>query len=126
MAYINKKSLREEFDVLKDECKRLSAEGKMTAESRTLFQALLMLFEVVLAAFMEKTTNKDTTNSSKPSSQTKKDDTSTTQPGAKSKGNVQNDALSSNTRTIETTHVAKVTVCEGCGQDLRTTPSGQP
>ena len=56
-------------------------------ESRVLFQALLMLLEVVLAVFMEKITNKDTTNSSKPSSQTEKDDSAINQPGSKGKGN---------------------------------------
>ncbi len=123
MASVNKQSLREEFDTIKLEFKQLSTNGKMTADSRALFKALLMLFELMLAVFMEKTTRKDNKNSSIPSSQTQKDETSTIQPGANSKGNGQNDARCRNTRTIETTHVAKVTLCEGCGQDLRHTPS---
>lgn len=125
MASVNKQSLREEIDTVKAQFKRLAADGNMSAESQALFQTLLMLFEVVLAVFMEKSTRKDSSNSSKPPSQTTKDDTSTGQPGAKGKGHGQNDTLSSNTRTVETTAIADVTVCEGCGEDLRNTPSGQ-
>ena len=81
-----------------------------------------MLFELLMAVFMEKRTAKDTTNSSKPSSQTPKDDTAATQPGAKGKGKSQNETRSGNTRTIETTQVAEVNQCETCGEDLSKTP----
>ena len=122
MASVNKKSLREEFDTLKAQFVRLSADGKMAAESRALFQAMLMLFEVLMAVFMEKSTRKNNTNSSKPSSQIPKDDTATSQSGAKGKGKAQNDARSSNTRTVETVRVATVQVCDTCGEDLSDTP----
>ena len=82
MASVNKQSLREEFDTLKAQFERLCAEGQMAAESRTLFQAMLMLFEVLMAVFMERRTAKDSTNSSQPSSQTPKDDTAITRVGA--------------------------------------------
>ncbi|WP_419643118.1 hypothetical protein [Thiolapillus sp.] len=58
MATVNKQSLREEFDALKGEFERLCASGKMTADSRALFQAMLMLFEVLRVVFMEKRTPK--------------------------------------------------------------------
>ena len=74
MATVNKQSLREEFDTLKAEFERLTANGKMASESRALFQAMLMLFEVLMAVFMEKRTPKDNSNSSLPSSQTAKED----------------------------------------------------
>ena len=83
MATLNKQSLREEFDALKGRFARLSAEGKMPAECRALFEALLALFELLMAVFMEKNTRKDSTNSSKPSSQTSSDETATTRAGAK-------------------------------------------
>ncbi|MCP5087413.1 MAG: hypothetical protein GY952_11485, partial [Rhodobacteraceae bacterium] len=118
----NKNALREEFDTLKVQFERLSADGKMAAESRALFRAMLMLFEVLMAVFMEKHTQKDTTNSSKPSSQTPKDDTAITHPGANGKGKAQNDARSGNTRTVETVQVAEVNQCETCGEDLSDTP----
>lgn len=123
MPSINQQSLREEFDALKAEFKQLSSDGKMTPESRALFQALLMLLDLVLSIFMEKVTKKNIKNSSIPSSQTHKDDSATTQAGTNSKGHPQNGVRSNNTRTIETTHVAKVYVCEGCGEDLGRTAS---
>ena len=122
MATVNKQSLREEFDTLKARFEQLSADGKMTEESRTLFQALLMLFELLMAVFMERRTTKDSSNSSLPSSQTEKDDTATTRPGAKGKGKSHNDARSGNTRTVETTQVVKVNQCQSCGEGLSGTP----
>jgi len=122
MATVNKQRLREEFDALKAEFERLSASGKMAAESRALFQAMLMLFEVLMAVFMEKHTTKDNSNSSLPSSQTAKEDNTATHPGAKGKGKSQNDALSGNTRTVETVQIAPVNQCGICGEDLSNTP----
>ena len=69
MAYINKSSLRTEFDALKQQFEELSSAGKVTPESGALFKALLMLFELMVAVFLEKTTKKDSKNSSLPSSQ---------------------------------------------------------
>ena len=66
MASVNKQSLREEFDTLKARFERLCTDGQMAAESRALFQAMLMLFEVLMAVFMERHTTKDNSNSSKP------------------------------------------------------------
>ncbi|MCP5037735.1 MAG: IS66 family transposase [Rhodobacteraceae bacterium] len=122
MASVNKQSLREEFDTLKARFERLCVDGKMAEESRALFQALLMLFEVLMAVFMERRTAKDSSNSSLPSSQTPKDDTAATRPGANGKGKSPNDARCGNTRTVETVQVAEVTVCESCGEDLSDTP----
>ncbi|WP_293689649.1 hypothetical protein [Thiolapillus sp.] len=101
---------------------RLCASGKMTADSRALFQAMLMLLEVLMVVFMEKRTPKNSTNSSKPSSQTPKDDTATTHPGANSKGNQHNGIRCGNTRTIETVQTSPITQCETCGEDLSKTP----
>ena len=123
MATVNQPSLREEFDRLKAQFQQLSAAGKMPAETRALFNALLMLFEVLMAIFMEKTTAKGNRNSSLPPSQTDKDDSAATRPGAKSKGTQQNDARSRHTRTVTTTEVVTVDACAGCGADLGDTPS---
>ena len=70
MASVNKASLREEFEGLKGQFEQLCAEGKMGADSRALFQALLMLFELLMAVFMEKRTAKSSRNSGLPPSQT--------------------------------------------------------
>lgn len=120
---VNRQSLREEFDRLKAEFEQMSTAGNMSAETRTLFNALLMLFEVLMAIFMEKSTRKGSGNSSIPSSQTGKDDTATTRPGSKSKGPAQNEARSSHSRTVETTEVVPVDACAHCGADLSDTPS---
>ena len=122
MPSVNKQSLREEFDQLKGEFDRLSQGGKVTAEAGALFRAMIMLFELLIAVFMEKKTKKDNRNSSLPSSQTDKDETST-QCGANAKGKQHNGTLSENTRTVETIQVAKVSDCEGCGEDLDDTPA---
>lgn len=123
MASVNKQSLRGEYDSLKARFEQLCAAGKMSEDSRTLFQAMLMLFELLMAVFMERRTPKDNRNSSLPSSQTDKDETATTRPGAKSKGKSQNDATSSNTRTTETVQIVRVHQCQCCGEALSDTPA---
>jgi transposase len=122
MSSVNKQSLREEFETLKAQFAHLCADGKMGSEGRALVQAMLMLFELLMAVFMERRTTKDSRNSSKPSSQTAKDDTAVGQPGAKGKGKEENNVRSANTRTVETVQVAEVHVCETCGEDLANTP----
>jgi len=122
MPRVNKQSLRQEFDQLKDKFEHLSNEGKITPEVGTLFQAMIMLFELLIAVFMEKNTKKNNRNSSKPSSQTGKDMTYT-QSGTNGKGKEQNGALFANTRTVETIQVAKVKNCEFCGEALDEIPA---
>jgi len=122
MPSVNKQSLREEFDQLKVRFEDLSNQGKISPESSTLFQAMIMLFELLIAVFMEKKTRKNNRNSSIPSSQTGEDKTAA-RSGTNGKGKKQNGVLSGNTRTIETTQVAKVTDCEFCGESLDDVPS---
>ena len=118
MATVNKSSLRAEFDALKARFESLCAEGKMSAESRALFDALLMLFEVLMAVFMEKHTPKSSANSSLPASQSPNDETARTRPGAKGKGPSYNDGRCANTRTREHVKVLTVDACQRCGEDL--------
>jgi transposase len=117
MATVNTKSIREEFENLKAEFSRLSSDGAMPKEYLALFNAIFMLFGIVIAVFMEKTTPKNNKNSSKPSSQTEKDESS--MPGSKGKGMKESNHQSCNTRTVETVELIKVTDCENCGEDLR-------
>ncbi len=49
MPSVNKQSLRNEFDQLKVRFEELSDEGKVTPESLGLFQAMFMLFELLIA-----------------------------------------------------------------------------
>ena len=118
MATVNKASLRTEFDALKARFESLCAAGKMSAESRALFDALLMLFELLMAVFMEKHTPKSSANSSLPASQSPNDATARTRPGAKGKGPSYNDARCANTRTREHVRVLAVDACARCGEDL--------
>ena len=67
MSSVNRQSLREEFGTLKARFERLCAEGKMGSESRALFQAMLVMLELLMAVFMESRTTQDGKNSSKPS-----------------------------------------------------------
>jgi transposase len=66
MPSVNRQSLREELDTLKGQFERLSATGKVGAEIGALVQALLMLLDLVMAIFMEKTTTKNSNNSGIP------------------------------------------------------------
>ncbi|MHB1609824.1 MAG: IS66 family transposase [Acidiferrobacter thiooxydans] len=119
MASVNRQSLRGEFEALKGRFAELGAEGKITGESRALFEALLMLLQVLMAIFLEKTTPKTSANSSKPSSQTPKDESALGREGAHTKGKATDAGRSANTRTVETVTVSKVPFCETCGEDLR-------
>ena len=121
MPSVNKQSLRAEFDQLKIKFDDLSKKGKISVEASALIQAMVMLFELLIAVFMEKTTRKNNRNSSIPSSQTDKDTTSST--GTNGKGKKQNGTLSGNTRTVETAQVAEVNDCEFCGEALDDTPA---
>ena len=91
MATVNKHSLRAEFDALEGRFASLCAEGKMNADSRALVDALLMLFKVLMAVFMEKHTPKSSINSSLPASRSPNDETARTRPGAKGKGPASNE-----------------------------------
>jgi transposase len=121
MGRVNKTSLREEFDYLKSEFARLSSSNKISPESMVLFKAMFVLFEVMVAVFLEKQTKKDSKNSSIPSSQTEKDESST-HSGSQGKGKTENGERFSNSRTKESIKVSKVRFCDTCGEDLKDTP----
>ena len=80
-----------------------------------------MLFELLMAVFMEKHTAKSSANSSLPASQSPDDATARSRPGAKGKGPASNEARAANTRTR--TYVAELRVesCARCGEDLTDT-----
>jgi transposase len=118
MGSVNRQSVREEAERIKAEFDRLAANKKINSESKMLFQSMLILINLLIAIFLEKTTKKDNKNSSKPSSQTEKDESSTTHIGTNGKGKQESDAVANNTRTIETVTIARVTQCNICGQGL--------
>ena len=117
MATVNKVALRSEFDALKGRFEELCADGKMSPESRALFDALLMLFELLMAVFMEKNTPKGSRNSGLPSSRTEAGETARGRPGAKGKG-PQTRAGGGPKRRVVEKRAAPVAECRACGRDL--------
>lgn len=123
MPAIDRQSVRDEFDRLKGEFDAMAKSGNLSSETRALFNALMMLFEVLMAVFMEKRTRKGSRNASIPPSQTGPDESAVGHPGAKGKGHGQNDMQSRNRRTVTTTTLVTVDECETCGTDLTDTRS---
>ena len=117
MPSINKHSLREEFESYQRRFDELSAEGKMNAEYRALFEGLILLLRLVISVFLEKNTQKNSKNSGKPPSQTDKDETSTNA-GTHANTRRENGELAANSKTRESTKVAKVATCGHCAEDL--------
>ncbi len=118
MATVNKASLRTEFEASKARFATLCADGRMTPEGRALFEAMLLLFELLLAVFMERTTPKGSQNSGLPSSRTGTDETARGRPGAKGKGPRAGAAHGSANRLVVETRTAPVTECRACGHAL--------
>ncbi len=121
MSNVNGQSVREEAERIKAEFDRIAANKKIDSESKILFQSMLMLINLLIAIFLEKTTKKNNKNSSKPSSQTEKDESAIVNTGTNGNGKQEHNATANNTRTIETITVVKVTRCDVCGEDLTKT-----
>jgi transposase len=119
---VNRVGLRAEFEALKGQFEALCARGRISAEGRALIQALLTLFELLMAVFMERSTPKNSRNASVPPSRSPKDDETACRPGSQSKGPEQDLERARHTRTIETVAIAPVSTCARCGADLSQTP----
>lgn len=63
MGTVNKQSVREEVDRIKSEFERLSADKKINAETKMLFQSMFMIINLILSIFLERTTKKNSKNS---------------------------------------------------------------
>lgn len=122
MANLDKSSVRNEVSRLKADFERLCAEGKISSESQAIMNSLFMVVELILAIFLERTTKKDTTNSSKPSSQTEKDESALGHSGSNGKGKLHNQATAQNRRTVENVTLSTVQTCDVCGEDLTGVP----
>ena len=121
MSTVNKTSIREEIDRLKQEFEQLCSTGKVSSEIRILMNSLLVVVELILSVFLEKKTRKNSKNSSLPSSQTEKDETGKPAPKGNGRGTKVSGAVS-NTRIKETITIAKVQTCDVCGVALDNTP----
>lgn len=121
MAKVDKASLREEFNVLKNNFEDLKARGQLSAEGQTLISSMMILFEVLISIFLEKSTRKTSRNSSLPPSQTGKDKTSKST-GSHGKGPAANDDMFPDVRTVTTYEKAEVNFCTHCSEDISKEP----
>jgi len=117
MASVNTTSIREEIARIDQDIARLSEAGKVSDESRMLFNTLLVIVNILIVIFMEKSMRKSSKNSSLPPSQTSEDQSST-KPVSNRKGPAQNDELLYQSRTVESETVATVDRCSHCGENL--------
>ena len=118
MASVNTESVREEIARVEQEIAKLSDAGKVPEETRILLNTLLMIVNMLMVIFMEKSTRKGNKNSSLPSSQTGKDKSAPSS-YTNGKGLSQNEDTFANSRTVETTEKAPVTQCSHCGENLQ-------
>lgn len=118
MPSLDKTSARKEVERLKLGFDKLCSQGKISQECKALFQGLFLVINLILAIFMEKSTKKTSKNSSKPSSQTDKDETASSNKKTNGKGKQEQVTQVSNTRTVETTEIIEVNICEQCGCNL--------
>lgn len=116
MGTVNKQSVREEVDRIKYEFEKLSASQKLSPEIKLLFQSIFTIVALILSIFLEKTTKKNSKNSSMPPSQTEKDESSLK--GTNGKGKLEHTTAVNNTRTVESVVISKVVECAVCGEDL--------
>lgn len=62
MATMDISSVREDVNNLKAQFEQLSAEGKMSRETKMLFSSLLLLVDLILSVFLERQTRKTASN----------------------------------------------------------------
>ncbi len=117
---IDKTSVREQFDSIKDDFNSLSESGKVSGEAALLMKSLLALFEIVLAIFMEKTTKKTSNNSGIPPSQSDPDETTDDLQNngpKKKKRKIKNNEFDNRVETV-TVEVLEPDHCAHCSTDL--------
>lgn len=122
MANLDKASVRTEVSRLKADFEKLCGEGKVTGESQAVMTSLFLVVELILAIFLERSTKKDATNSSKPSSQTEKEDSALSHGGSNGKGKAENRGAAQNCRTVESVTLSPVLNCGVCGEDMAAIP----
>jgi len=122
-ASIDKTSIRQQFDSIKDDFNQLSSSGKISDEVSLLFKNLFILFEIMIAIFMEKKTKKNKNNSGIPSSQSDPDETSsdTSDRNLKKRRKAKKNGFDNRTETV-TVEVIEPEHCKQCETDLTDTP----
>lgn len=118
MANLDKTSVRNQVEKVKNDFEQLRLDGKVTPEVQAIMCSMLMIIELILAIFLERTTKKNSANSSIPPSQTEKDNSSLTDQGSKDKGKRPDGEKVRNRRTVETVSISPVDFCDSCGANL--------
>jgi len=118
MAFIDKTSLRTEFQDLKDQFHAIQSREEVSSEIIILFKSMMMLFEVIISIFLEKATTKNSKNSSIPPSQTKGLGSTSTNGKSHGKGRKQNSDVFDQVKVVEEIQTAEVNFCTHCGEDL--------
>ncbi len=118
MASINAQSVRDEYVKIKSNLQSLLDEDQVSKEIALLVNSLFLLFNIVLAIFLERNTKKTSANSSIPPSQTDKDETTPDKQKTNGKGQKEKVITAANTRTVEEITLSKVSECSKCGRDL--------
>ena len=121
MAIADKTSVRNEVTHLKSNFDELCSKGKVTDEVKVLINSMFVIIELILSIFLEKKTRKTKNNSSLPPSQTDPDDSSLNK-GGHGKSKKENSQLAKNSKTVETTELSPVNMCNVCGENLERIP----
>lgn len=121
MSDVNTKSVRDEASRLKTKFNQLFSEKKIPTECKRLMKNMIELNELILSIFLERTTKKNSNNSSIPPSQTNKDESSLTHKGTNTKGKTEANITASNARIKETVTIATIDLCDVCGEELSNT-----
>jgi len=118
VASVDKQYVREEVDKVKSDFDKLCESGKISPETKVLFSSMFMIMNLILSIFMEKTTRKNSKNSSIPSSQSDLD--TSTDYNSRKKANKKNDDndVASNSKTTQIVVIETVNNCNCCGHDL--------
>lgn len=117
MASVNTTSIREEITHVKQQLDEQVRSGKVADETRMLFSTLLMIVDMLVVIFLEKSTKKGNKNSSIPSSQT--DEDKSAKPRKPNSKRDERDEPFANSRTEESVELSPVYRCECCGENLR-------
>ncbi len=117
MPTVSGASLRAQMDDCRARFDAIKRTGEAGAETRALIDALFLLLDILVAAFLEKTTRKTSANSGLPPSQTEKDETAR-RAGSSGKGAKPNLQTGDNLRKTTVEETVTVDACDACGADL--------
>ncbi len=117
MATLNDKFLRAELEAAKQQIAALRKSGKVSPEADAVFRVLMPLLTLLLAVLLEKTTRKNSRNSSIPPSQVEQDETAQRASPAKRAAKA-NDRTGPNLQKVTTEETVTVETCDSCGADL--------